>query len=105
MFDSYNFGHTVSPEVGGSNPAGTPGDSPKVEDSFATFEENSPFGPASPQPKVIFHINNFIQFFLPYIPLNFWSYFNRKQLNIQEVFFDSFFLFFHHPHEIVKSSI
>ena len=63
MFDSYNFGHTVSPEVGGSNPAGTPGDSPKVEDSFATFEENSPFGPASPQPKVIFHKNNLIQFF------------------------------------------
>ena len=51
MFDSYNFGHTVSPEVG---KAVTPGDSPKAEEAFATFEEHSPFGaPASPQPKVI----------------------------------------------------
>ena len=54
MFDSYNFGHTVSPEVGGGNRAVTPGDnSPKAEEAFATFEEHSPFGaPVSPQPKV-----------------------------------------------------
>ena len=51
MFDSYNFGNSVSPEVG---KAVTPGDSPKAEEAFATFEEHSPFGaPASPQPKVI----------------------------------------------------
>ena len=51
MFDSYNFGQTVSPEVGQT--ATTPGESPKVEESFATFGDQSPFGgPASPQPKV-----------------------------------------------------
>ena len=51
MFDSYNFGHTVSPEV--QHTATTPGESPKAEEAFATFGDHSPnFGPASPQPKV-----------------------------------------------------
>ena len=51
MFDSYNFGQTVSPEVGQT--ATTPGESPRAEEAFATFGDQSPFGgPASPQPKV-----------------------------------------------------
>ena len=51
MFDSYNFGQTVSPEMQATTT--TPGESPKAEEAFAAFGDHSPnFGPASPQPKV-----------------------------------------------------
>ena len=81
MFDSYNFGHTVSPEVGGGNRAVTPGDnSPKAEEAFATFEEHSPFGaPVSPQPKVCsqFRFFNLFETIIS-ISLIFWIYYNYK---------------------------
>ena len=43
MFDS--FGHTSPDVVSATSPAGGGGDSPKLEEAFAAFEE-SPFGAA-----------------------------------------------------------